>query len=302
MFALAVSLGCDLFDSAAYALYARENRYMTETGTSRLDKLRYFPCSCPRCTGTSPARISELPEKERQTFLAEHNLHACCTELKRIKQAISEGRLWEHLEIRAQGHPALLQAVKRLSKYQNFIERHDPATKASGLFFFNSLGLVRPEVIRYERRLKERHLPPKEATTLLLAPQTRTKPFHKSRTFTTLARNFRPLLELKQKIQICFYAAPFGVIPTELDEIYPLSQHEISLPLDKETVEHVANHVGNYINRMNYKEVMLIDDPENWGKSILNKCKKVCRENGITFRSINANIEKLQTECRAQRE
>jgi len=43
MFALAVSLGCDLFDSAAYALYARENRYMTENGTWRLNELDYFP-------------------------------------------------------------------------------------------------------------------------------------------------------------------------------------------------------------------------------------------------------------------
>jgi 7-cyano-7-deazaguanine tRNA-ribosyltransferase len=42
MFALAVALGCDLFDSAAYAIYARENRYMTEYGTTKLQELEYF--------------------------------------------------------------------------------------------------------------------------------------------------------------------------------------------------------------------------------------------------------------------
>src|SRR4030042_7088524 len=50
MFSLAVSLGCDAFDSAAYALYAKENRYMTENGTWRLNELDYFPCQCPKCT------------------------------------------------------------------------------------------------------------------------------------------------------------------------------------------------------------------------------------------------------------
>ncbi|NIM45993.1 MAG: tRNA-guanine transglycosylase, partial [Nitrososphaeria archaeon] len=30
MFSLAVAMGCDLFDSAAYSIYAKENRYMTE--------------------------------------------------------------------------------------------------------------------------------------------------------------------------------------------------------------------------------------------------------------------------------
>ena len=33
MFALAVALGCDLFDSAAYALYAKDGRYITVNGT-----------------------------------------------------------------------------------------------------------------------------------------------------------------------------------------------------------------------------------------------------------------------------
>ena len=58
MFALAVALGCDLFDSAAYALYAKEGRYMTETGTSRLDELEYFPCTCPRCASTTPKELA----------------------------------------------------------------------------------------------------------------------------------------------------------------------------------------------------------------------------------------------------
>ena len=56
MFSLAVALGCDLFDSAAYALYARENRYMTEDGTSRLEEMDYFPCACPRCSITNAPR------------------------------------------------------------------------------------------------------------------------------------------------------------------------------------------------------------------------------------------------------
>jgi 7-cyano-7-deazaguanine tRNA-ribosyltransferase len=119
MFALAVSLGCDFFDSAAYSLYAKEGRYMTETGTFRLNELDYFPCACPKCVRATPKQVMELPPKEAQMFLAEHNLHTCAAELKRIKQAIRDGRLWEHLEMRAHGHPALFQAVKKLKKYED---------------------------------------------------------------------------------------------------------------------------------------------------------------------------------------
>ena len=67
MFSLAVALGCDLFDSAAYVLYARENRYMTENGTWRLEELDYFPCCCPRCSSETPREL-EKKRKESVKF------------------------------------------------------------------------------------------------------------------------------------------------------------------------------------------------------------------------------------------
>ena len=77
MFSLAVALGCDLFDSAAYALYARDGRYMTENGTWRLNELEYFPCSCPKCSKATPKNVLSLPQPEKEVFLAEHNLYVC---------------------------------------------------------------------------------------------------------------------------------------------------------------------------------------------------------------------------------
>jgi 7-cyano-7-deazaguanine tRNA-ribosyltransferase len=287
MFALAVALGCDFFDSAAYSLYAKEGRYMTETGTSRLNELDYFPCACPKCSRASPKQVMELPPKEVQMFLAEHNLHACAAELKRIKQAIRDGRLWEHLEMRAHGHPALFQAVKNLKKYEDYVEKHDPATKSSGLFFFSSVGLARPEIVRHRKRLAERYTPPGEAKILLLLPQTRRKPFHKSNLFADLMGQLRAL-ENPSRLHACFYSAPFGVAPIELDEVYPLSQHETILTPDKETSEYVATQLADYISRTCYETVVLFDDAENWGKSVLNACRKTCAKKKIKFKRIDA--------------
>ena len=294
MFALAVALGCDLFDSAAYAIYARQNRYMTENGTYRLNELDYFPCTCPKCAKTTPKQALELPQKEKESFLAEHNLYVCSAELKRIKQAIRDGRLWEHLEMRAHAHPALLQAVKKLGKYEEFIEKHNPATKKSGLFFFNSTSLMRPEVVHYRKNFKARYTPPKQAKTLLLMPQTQTKPYSKSQEYKQIAKLLKnEPKERLNKIHVCFYAAPFGVIPIELDETYPLSQHETVLPLDKQTIAYVANQIANYINRTNYKTIILLNDPENWNKTILNTCKKTCQQKNIKLKTINT--KKLST-------
>jgi 7-cyano-7-deazaguanine tRNA-ribosyltransferase len=292
IFALAVALGCDLFDSAAYAIYARENRYMTEHGTVRLSELEYFPCACPKCSKTSPKEVMEMPQKEKQVFLAEHNLYVCLAELKRVKQAIKDGKLWEHMELRAHGHPALLQALKRLKKYEDFIEKHSPSIKKSGIFFFNSVGLIRPEVVRHRKRILEKYSPPEKSEILILLPQTRTKPFHKSQGF----KGFEKLLKIMpqeplNRVHMCFYAAPFGVIPIELDEIYPLSQHEVVLPLDKETLDYVANQVAEYITNMNYSMVFLLNDKENWNMNILKSCRRACSKKKIGFRHFDIKKE-----------
>ncbi|MCJ7721411.1 tRNA guanosine(15) transglycosylase TgtA, partial [Candidatus Bathyarchaeota archaeon] len=168
MFALAVALGCDLFDSAAYALFARQDRYLTDSGTTRLEQLQYFPCSCPACNKTDPDTVRALPREERHKLLAEHNLYVSFYELRRIKQAVTEGRLWEHMEMRAHGHPSLLQALKKVAKYSEYLEKQSPVTKKGGIFFFSSLGLARPEVLRYRQRLLDRYSPPPHAKVLLL--------------------------------------------------------------------------------------------------------------------------------------
>ena len=285
MFSLAVALGCDFFDSAAYALYARENRYMTENGTWRLSEMDYFPCQCPNCTNQTPQEVMAKTPKERETFLAEHNLHVCKAELNRIKQAIRDGRLWEHLEMRAHAHPALLTAIKKLTAYGDFIEKHSPTTKRSGLFFFNSVGLARPEVTHYRHRLLERYCTPEDAKILLLMPQTHSKPFHKAQEFKKIKK------ALSARVHVCFYAAPFGVTPLELDEVYPLSQHETALPLDKETIAYVANQAADYIQRTHYETVVLLHDSQHWSNSVKKACSKACHKKGIRFEHVDMKAE-----------
>lgn len=287
MFALAVALGCDIFDSAAYAIYARQERYMTEYGTGRLNELEYFPCSCPICTRNTPNDVRDMPKIEKHEALAKHNLYTSFAELKRVKQAIIEGRLWEHLEVRIHTHPTLLQAVKRLKKYKKYMERHSPATKKSGLFFFSGLGLVRPEVVRYKKLLKERYSKPKEAEILVLLPQPSKRPFHASKEVNGLAKKLQQKMPGKHTcFHTCVYAAPFGVIPLELDEVYPLSQHEIAEPPDLETIEYVAEQVKDYIAASSYKKVFLIEDTV-WKDKISALCKRIKRKDlSITVLSV----------------
>jgi 7-cyano-7-deazaguanine tRNA-ribosyltransferase len=297
MFAIAVSLGCDLFDSAAYALYAREGRYMTENGTWRVQEMDYFPCTCPNCVSETPKSLMAKSAKEREIFLSEHNLWACISELKRIKQAIRDGRLWELTEMRAHAHPALLSALKRVKNHKDFLEAFSPSIKSRGFFYLGHEGLARPEITHYRNRLLTRYSPPANVKVLLLLPQTKNKPFHKASEMKKIRQLLRMLRsDFAGMVHVAVFCAPFGVVPLELDEIYPLSQHEVSLPLDRETMEYVAEQVLAYIKQMSYQSVTMLNDAKCWDNYIKIAAQSACNEKCIKFDAVEANKEKSNRE------
>src|SRR5207245_1723255 len=138
LFPFLVALGCDLFDSAAYALYARAGRYLTPEGTLLLRDMVEFACPCPACVDTSPDELMKSQDNEGETRLAQHNLWTCFSELRRVREAIWKGRLWELLELRSQAHPALKECFTRIVQYAEILERSKPAVKPRGIFY---LGL-----------------------------------------------------------------------------------------------------------------------------------------------------------------
>jgi predicted RNA-binding protein len=121
-------------------------------------------------------------------------------------------------------------------------------------------------------------------------PQTRNKPFHKAPEFKKIRQLLRSLGFISEQIHVCVYCAPFGVVPLELDEVYPLSQHEVALPLDLETVNYVADQTVHYIRSHQYRNVALLNDPKLWGDTVKKAVKHVCHVKKIGFESADAHL------------
>jgi 7-cyano-7-deazaguanine tRNA-ribosyltransferase len=152
MFALAAAMGCDLFDSAAYALYARDDRYLTVRGTKHLDDLEHLPCPCPVCSEYTPDELRALGDRERGDELAAHNLHVSFAEMRRVRQAIRTGSLMELVEARARAHPAMLDGYRAALAHADQLERTDSASKDT-FFYLSAESARRPEVVRHHDRL-----------------------------------------------------------------------------------------------------------------------------------------------------
>lgn len=220
----AVAMGVDLFDSASYVLYARDDRIMLRDRTIRLDdvKVDRLPCSTKLCE-IEVKELREMGKEGRSRLIAEHNLSVLREELLEIKQRIHEGTLWEYLEEKARAHRSLYNALQIIKRYRRLLEEYDPIThpQPSGLLFFADTAEARPEPYRHRIRIAEYYKPPNRPIAIFI--KTNFKPYNKSWEYIYINKILK---EYRKYVHIYFIDDIFGVIPEEVGEVYPLSQHE----------------------------------------------------------------------------
>ena len=149
MFALAAAMGCDLFDSAAYALYAKEGRYLTTHGSFKIDELTDLPCSCVVCrshtaeeccarqkTGSgslpftiSPSLLPRSPGSARRLWMGH------------------SGSLWTS----GAGTTLAPYGYRELLRYNASLEMYDRVSKRRSST--GATSCARSEVMRYQRHL-----------------------------------------------------------------------------------------------------------------------------------------------------
>lgn len=225
----AVALGADTFDSASYILYARDDRYMTDYGVVRLESLNYFPCECPVCTRYTPKDLVELPKFQRTRLLALHNIHTIIRALRRIKQAIREGRLWELLEETAARHPAGKAALAKFRRYYRYLEERAPISKGEvrGIRAYGRESLWNPKLLRFQERILAHYKP---------------------RTMGAREAVIEPMpgdgacAPPRQGVYKAYYNYYIGVIPWELCGVYPTIQLDHGGP-DWAALSHLQNSI-----------------------------------------------------------
>ncbi len=226
-FSLAIACGCDLMDSAAYILYAKENRYFTlSTGTKNLEELTEFPCHCPICMKYTPNELRVFEDDLKTQLLAKHNLYLSFSELKTVRQAIREGNLWELVDQRIRTHPNLVKAFNIVKNNLDFFEFHEKLYKKRGRLFVSSECLSRPLIHRYIKKLSTNYRPPIDTRYLIILPELDIKGKFSPTINNWLEKINRIEIIPRKSIHIVFLSNFFGIIPLELIDTFPLGQYE----------------------------------------------------------------------------
>jgi 7-cyano-7-deazaguanine tRNA-ribosyltransferase len=251
IFSLAVLLGCDMFDSASYAKFARDGRMMFPEGTFHLNEMKGLDCDCPACRQHTIESLQQLPEQERTRALALHNLHVSKREIDRAKRALLEGSLWELVEQRCRAHPALLDALRALARHKKFLERYEPLSREGAFFYTGPESLDRPSAFRYEKRYFERYSKPPQQLGVVFPDAER--PY--SRVYA------KEMREISQRADAHFLViSPFGPVPMELDEAYPIAQSVFPRSRDRDTEERTRELMERFSHGHEYGISLLYED------------------------------------------
>ena len=101
LFPMCIALGADLFDSAAYALFAKDGRLLSEEGTYRIESMVEWPTQSSHISPYTPAQVRAMSKPERTNLLARHNLEVTQRELAGAERQLEMGQYgaWQRGEV-----------------------------------------------------------------------------------------------------------------------------------------------------------------------------------------------------------
>jgi archaeosine synthase len=211
--------GVDVFDSVACSHAAARGRFLAGEGSFEARGRVEPECVCPGCDGQAPADLDE-------TSLRRHNQWAARQELGRVRNAIRTGRLRELVEMRVRAHPERVALLRRLDARHDFFEERTPVESQSPVWATTKESLGRPEVVRFQRRVRERYRPPARARVLLLLPCSARKPYGVSQSH----RRFHDAVwraGASSLTEEWIVTSPMGVVPRALERVWPVAQYDV---------------------------------------------------------------------------
>ncbi len=270
MFALATFLGCDPFDSAAYALMAKDGRYLTVDGTLQLENIDEFPCSCKICSTYTVKEFKALEKHNKFQLLSEHNLWESIAEIKRIREAIKMGRLWDLVQQRANSVPRLARATRLATEFVitgSLSKLHQAGTPSSLPFaprITKKSDLLKVDYLRIKKASNQIILDNNSERVIIIAYSMIDSIYSK-----LVDDQLSKILKNEPGVQLLLLLPPFGLVPIGLNEIYPVAQVIHELDMISFDFVNELKLINNLFSR-NTKKIDIIL-PEDWPRHFYEK-------------------------------
>ena len=290
--ALLTYLSVDFFDSTEAIVAARNNVLLFENGSFKTDELKENPCSCPICV-----KINKSPSEMKFQEILNHNYYMINTEIKHVRNAITQENLRNLVENRVKVDPNLTAILRNLDRnHYEFLEKRMPITSKGKIIATSIESLYRPEIKRFQDRVIDRYKKPESTKILLLLPCSAKKPY----SFSKSHKFFREkLLSTKNPFIVheVIITSPIGIVPRELELVYPASSYDIAVTGVWDEIEKsiITKLLSNYLSENKYEKtiVHLPKEITDFIKPLLHEPIITCEDNPTSKNSLDNLCEIL---------
>ena len=255
--ALLFFMGADIIDDTNAVIKGHQGIYLLEEGNVRLSELADLPCNCSICSSLSIEELRGKDAKERASLIAKHNTLVLDKEVKKVKERIIAGNLREYVELKVRASTFSTAVLRILdTEEEEYFERRTPVARNQRMEANTMESLKRIEVKRFAHRVLERYEPPKRKILLIL-PCSAKKPYSKS---PSHAKFIEAIENYRGHIHELILTSPLGVVPRELEMVYPAAFYDIPVTgyWDAEEREWVSSCLRAYLknNLRNYELIV----------------------------------------------
>jgi len=228
--------GFDLFDFIAVDLKSAQHLFCLPEGEFPAEIIETGVCGCEGCT---------------KGDIKTHNRLALMHEISLITRFIADQQMREFVEARSRMQAEHVAILRHLDRHYPFIEQRLPVVRTGRLGAMSGEALQRPEVVRFAERVVGRYIPPAAAVAVLL-PCSARKPY-------SISQSHRKFSEaIGARALELIVTSPLGLVPRELERIYPASHYDIPVTghWDREELSFTAGIVAAFLKKHPFRRVI----------------------------------------------
>ena len=185
----------------------------------------------------------------------------------RANHASRVGRLRELVEARLAAEPTLAEMLRYADRdLGDLLEEYTPVVGHGTGRYVLAESLRRPQMRRFRARLLERYHPPASKEVLLLVPCSRTKPYRNSRSHRRFWSALEGLRSL-ERVHVVSLSSPVGLVPRELEDVYPARQYDIPVTGEWSEAERqpIREGLHHILGQGRYRAIVAHLDPAEYG-------------------------------------
>jgi archaeosine synthase len=249
--------GFDIIDIGYAEESAAANLRLWKNGSEKMEQgkdRRY--CSCPAC-----AKLDNAGPDDLRDILLEHNLSIYRSVLSESQEAMKTGRLRWLVESSTHNSPAQASLIRLVNKeLYHYIEEFSPTTGPKAVPVIGSESYHAPVVQRFRDFVATRYTPPTNKSIVVLLPCSAKKPYSDSKSHRRFASAIQSaMFGMESSVAEVILTSPLGLVPRELERIYPAGQYDIPVTgdWDAEEIEIGASALATHLRKFSSSSVVV---------------------------------------------